>query len=108
MTKIKPHEINESDLHFRLPKGMRVRLASWFGPFRQFVLAHPWDVEGLGKYSSRSRRGGGNVGIAVKRFPRSVGRVGKQFYRFPMLSIDRRFHRRFRLTSLLRRHRVTG
>jgi hypothetical protein len=26
----------------------RLRLASWFGPFRQFVLAHPWDVEGLG------------------------------------------------------------
>ena len=25
-----------------------VCLASWFGPFRQFVLAHPWDVEGLG------------------------------------------------------------
>jgi hypothetical protein len=25
-----------------------VLLASWFGPFRQFVLAHPWDVEGLG------------------------------------------------------------
>jgi hypothetical protein len=25
MTKIKPHEINESDLHFRLPKGMRAR-----------------------------------------------------------------------------------
>jgi len=23
-------------------------LASWFGPFRQFVLAHPWDIEGLG------------------------------------------------------------
>jgi hypothetical protein len=22
-----------------------VCLASWFGPFRQFVLAHPWDVE---------------------------------------------------------------
>jgi hypothetical protein len=26
----------------------KMRLASWFGPFRQFVLAHPWDVEGLG------------------------------------------------------------
>jgi len=25
-----------------------VRLASWFGPFRHFVLAHTWDVEGLG------------------------------------------------------------
>ena len=23
-------------------------LASWFGPFRHFVLAHPWDVKGLG------------------------------------------------------------
>ena len=26
----------------------QLRLASWFGPFRHFVLAHPWDVEGLG------------------------------------------------------------
>ena len=26
----------------------RVRLASWFGPFRHFVLAHPRDVKGLG------------------------------------------------------------
>ena len=25
-----------------------LRLASWFGPFRQFVLAHPLGVEGLG------------------------------------------------------------
>jgi hypothetical protein len=25
-----------------------LRLASWFGPFRHFVLAHPWDVKGLG------------------------------------------------------------
>jgi hypothetical protein len=25
-----------------------VRLASWFGPLRHFVLAHSWDVEGLG------------------------------------------------------------
>ena len=25
-----------------------LRLASWFGPFRQFVLAHPRDVDGLG------------------------------------------------------------
>ena len=28
--------------------GTGLCLASWFGPFRQFVLAHPWDVEGLG------------------------------------------------------------
>jgi len=27
-----------------------------------------------------------------QRFPRVVGRVGKQFYRFPMLSTDRHFH----------------
>ena len=27
-----------------------------------------------------------------QRFPRAVGRVGKQLYRFPMLSIDRHFH----------------
>jgi hypothetical protein len=83
-------------------------LASWFGPLRHFVLAHLWEVEGLGVVPPRSRRGGGNVGIAVKRFPRSVGRVGKQFHRFPMLSIDRQFHRLFRLTSLLERHRVAG
>jgi hypothetical protein len=25
-----------------------MRLASWFGPLRHFVLAHPWDVEVLG------------------------------------------------------------
>jgi hypothetical protein len=37
-------------------------------------------------------QGGGNVGIA-ERFPRFVGRVGKQFYRFPMLSINRHFLR---------------
>jgi hypothetical protein len=28
-----------------------------------------------------------------QRFPRAVGRVGKQFYRFPTLSTDRHFHR---------------
>jgi len=27
-----------------------------------------------------------------QRFPRAVGRVGKQFHRFPMLSTDRHFH----------------
>jgi hypothetical protein len=27
-----------------------------------------------------------------QRFPRAGGRVGKQFYRFPMLSTDRHFH----------------
>jgi hypothetical protein len=27
-----------------------------------------------------------------QRFPRAVGRVGEQFYRFPMLSTDRHFH----------------
>jgi hypothetical protein len=70
-----------------------------------------WPTPGTLKiwdYSSRGRRGGGNVGIAAKRFPRSVGRVGKQFHRFPMLSIDRQFHRHFRLTSLFRRHRVAA
>ena len=39
-----------------------------------------------------SRRGGGNVGIA-ERFPRFVGSVGKQFYRFSMLSTNRQFLR---------------
>jgi hypothetical protein len=33
---------------WRLAVGAFLGLASWFGPFRQFVLAHPWDVEGLG------------------------------------------------------------
>jgi hypothetical protein len=37
-------------------------------------------------------QGGGNVGIA-ERFPRFVGGVGKQFYRFPMLSTNRHFLR---------------
>ena len=27
-----------------------------------------------------------------QRFPRAGGKVGKQFYRFPMLSTDRHFH----------------
>ena len=37
-------------------------------------------------------QGGGDVGIA-ERFPRFEGSVGKQFYRFPMLSSNRHFLR---------------
>ena len=40
---VKPSQLAET---FGTTRGMR--LASWFGPFRHFVLAHPWDVEGLG------------------------------------------------------------
>ena len=31
-----------------VPTNDQLPLASWFGPFRHFVLAHPWDVKGLG------------------------------------------------------------
>jgi hypothetical protein len=99
---------NNATEYRNLPLAVLMCLASWFGPLRHFVLAHLWDVEVLGIIHPGSRRGGGNVGIAGKRFPRSVGRVGKQFHRFPMLSIDCQFHRFFRLTSLFRRHRVDG
>jgi phenylpyruvate tautomerase PptA (4-oxalocrotonate tautomerase family) len=95
---------------------MQIDIAKAFVCVWQAGLAHFgslfWPTPGTLKVREfihpRSRRGGGNVGIAVKRFPRSVGRLGKQFHRFSMLSIDRHFHRRVRLTSLFGRHRVAG
>jgi hypothetical protein len=56
-----------------------LRLASLFGPLRQFNLAHPkllifWDrLLGASPYIC-SRRAVGDVGI-VNRFPRAVGRM---------------------------------
>ncbi len=81
---------------FLLPNVWKVRLASSLGPFRRFDLAHPKLLILCVRqfcphlYIRKSRRSGGNVGIAW-RFPRAVGRVETCFW-FSRLSTDRHFH----------------
>jgi hypothetical protein len=64
-------------------QSLQVCLASWFGPLRHFVLAHPWDVEGLGIIHPLSRGGGGNVGIALSDFQGLWERWENSFIVFP-------------------------
>ncbi len=85
-----------------------LRLASWFGPFRQFVLAHPWDVEGLGNIHPVVVAAVGMWESLLSDFQGLWEGWENSFIVFPCFPADRHFHRLFRLTSLLRRHRVAG
>jgi hypothetical protein len=69
-----------------------VRLASWFGPFRQFVLAHPWDVEGLGNIHPVFVAAVGMWESLLSDFQGLWEGWENSFIVFPCFPADRHFH----------------
>jgi hypothetical protein len=74
-----------------------LRLASWFGPFRHFVLAHPWAVEGLGNIHPVVVAAVGMWESLLSDFQGLWEGWENSFTVFPCFPADRHFHRLFRL-----------